>query len=367
MKVCMDVRKLFDSGIGTYIRGLLYGFSELQENPDWSFIARADDVSSDLLKSTGGSIHVSRAGEYTISELFSISRIANHTSSDLFHAPHYVVPFRLKPPLVVTIHDLIHLKFPEYFSLHKRAYARWMIGRAVKKASAVLTVSECTKKDLIENFGIEAEKIDVCYEGVNGKYYSAVSEESLIEFRSKYNLPSDYLLFVGNLKPHKNVFGLIDAWSSLPDSIRPALVIVGEKIDEYVLLKHKIRDLDREGEVRFIGSLSTDDLVLMYHSCSAYMQPSWYEGFGLPPIEAMASKIPVAVSNRGSLPEIAGDAALVFDPGNREQFIQTLETLLTDSEQRRILMERGLKRAGEFQWRKTAAKTFEVYRRVVGK
>lgn len=365
MRVCLDARKLWDSGIGTYIRGLLDGFSEIELCPDWDFITRRNGAAFDFLRSKRGKLYISDAGEYTIKELFNISRIANRAESDLVHIPHYVIPFNAQKPLIVTVHDLIHLKFPQYFSAYKRAYARWMIGRALKRADAILTVSKNTKNDLIANFRVSPEKISVCYVGVNRKFFLDPPVESVQKFKNDYELSNGVLLFVGNLKPHKNVSGLIDAWEELPDSVRPMLVIVGEKIGEYPSLLQKIRYIGREKEVRFLGSLSTDELISLYRCATAYVQPSWYEGFGSPPLEAMASGIPVAVSNRGSLPEIVEDAALIFDPDDRDQFTGTLEVLLTDESIRKSLSERGRDRAEGFQWKNTAKGTYEVYLQVM--
>ena len=305
------------------------------------------------------------AREYSISELFSISKIANRTSVDLFHAPHYVVPLNLKMPFVVTVHDLIHLKFPQYFPVHKRAYARWMLRRVCKEARGIITVSQRTKADLAKDFEIKKEKISVCHIGVSSSFFSPVFEEEISQFIGEYSLPKEYLLFIGNLKPHKNVSGLIEVWAKLPDSIRPALLIVGEGKKYGLSLKRQIQNLGRAKEVFFTGSLPEDAIRALYQCAIAYVQPSWYEGFGLPPLEAMASGIPVAVSNRGSLPEIATDAALVFDPGDSESFGFALEKILTDQEMRRSLMEKGLRRAQEFTWEKTALKTLQTYREII--
>ena len=362
MRVCLDARKLWDSGIGTYIRGLLDGFSQIAEKIEWDFIVKPDDASSSALKAELKECYASRAPNYSISELFSSSRIANRTSSQLYHAPHYVIPFAVELPLVVTVHDLIHLKFPRYFPEYKRAYARWMLNRVCKSARTILTVSERTREDLIEVLGFHPDIIHVCYVGVNRRYFEPVSEEQMRLFRQEYGLPADYLLYVGNLKAHKNVSGLIEAWAGLADSIRPALVIVGAKKDHYPFLMRQVHDLGREKEVFFTGSLPDEVMVSLYRCAKGYVQPSWYEGFGSPPLEAMASGIPVAVSNRGSLPEIAADGALIFDPGQHKEMKESIEKLLTDEQLRNDLLKKGLARAVTFSWEKTAKQTLEVYK-----
>ncbi len=367
MRICLDARKLWDSGVGTYIRGLLDGLHDINAEIEWDFIVRPGDENYARFSQLKNRLHTSKAREYSLSELFSISKIANRTSTDFFHAPHYVVPLNLKLPFVVTIHDLIHLRFPQYFSAHKRAYARWMFRRVCKDARRILTVSQCTKRDLISEFGTPEEKISVCYVGVSRSYSVPVYEEEISQFIGEYSLPKDYLLFIGNLKPHKNVSGLIEAWAKLPDSVRPVLLIVGEGKKYRLSLERRIQSLGRAKEVFFTGSLPEDSMRPLYRCATACVQPSWYEGFGSPPLEAMASGIPVAVSNRGSLPEIASDAALVFDPGDAESFRHALEKILTDQDLRRSLMEKGLRRAQEFTWERTALMTLQTYREIIQK
>ena len=362
MRVCLDARKLWDSGIGTYIRGILQGFCELQDEPQWDFIVRPQDAESELLTGKSSRCFPNKAGNYSLSELFRLSPTANAASAELYHAPHYVFPFNLKLPLVVTVHDIIHLKMKRYFSPYQRAYARYMLNRVGKCAKAVLTVSERTKHDLIEELGYNASQIIVSYLGVEEVFFQTLSAESLDDFQRKSGLPSEYILYVGNLKPHKNVSGLIEGWSHLPDSSRPPLVIVGDKCGAYKSLQQQVMAAGLEKEVFFSGGLPRDVMPALYKRASAYVQPSWYEGFGLPPLEAMAAGTPVVVSNRGSLPEIAQDAALIFNPADGEELTNVLEAVLTNSNLSRKLTEKGWKRVQEFSWKKTALKTLDAYR-----
>ncbi len=364
LRICLDARKLWDSGIGTYLRGLLTGFAEVGGNLAWDFIVKQNGELPPL--PARGNTFASKAKNYSLNELWAISKLANHTASDLFHAPHYVIPLGLKKPLVVTVHDLIHLKFPEYFPLAKRAYARWMLKRVGQEAQAVLTVSKCTKQDLIRGGLVPEQKIVVCYHGISVSLFQPPEPKPLQTFKALYHLPDQYLLFVGNLKPHKNVSGLIAAWDKLPNSCRPALVIVGERIDSYPILYNSVRRLQRQKEVLFLGGLNSDELLFAYHGAAGYVQPSWYEGFGFPPLEAMAAGIPAAVSNRGALPEIVGESALIFDPAQPEEFTASLARLLQDSALRQILSEKGKLRAQQFTWRRAAQTTLNVYQKVVG-
>ncbi len=365
MHVCLDIRKLRDSGIGTYIRGLLQGFGQIGADLQCDFITRPKEAPAADLGVKAIRTFPSRTKNYSLTELFAISALANRSQAQLFHTPHYIIPLGLRLPLVVTIHDLIHLKFPQYFSFPKRAYARWMLQRAVRQARIILTVSECTKADLVRELRAEAEHILVCYNGIDPRYFQPLPGEQLEQFRQNQRLPRDYLLYVGNLKAHKNVSGLLHAWAQLAESVRPPLVLVGARIDLYSSLQRQAEELDRGKEVFFTGELTGEELACAYRLARGCVQPSWYEGFGLPPLEAMASGVPVAVSNRGSLPEIVGDAALIFDPENPEEMTAALEKLVTDTTLRKGLAQKGPEQARRYTWEKAARQTLEAYYRAL--
>jgi glycosyltransferase involved in cell wall biosynthesis len=361
MRVCLDARKLWDSGIGTYIQGLFDGFTKIEHEVKWDFILSTAEH-KDEVELFARSIRYSKAKNYSISELFDISRLVNQTGSDLFHAPHYVLPLNVKPAAIVTVHDIIHLRFPDYFSPLQRSYARWMLNRVKNKAAMVLTVSETTKRDLITELGFSEEKIMVTYPGVGERFFNPVQKDTIAEFCLKSGLPQDYLLYVGNLKPHKNVNGLIDGWAKLNNSIRPPLVIVGsgERYLKYLL--KRAGKLGLSGEVFFPGRIANDDMTALYQGALGCVQPSWYEGFGSPPVEAMASGVPLAISNRGSLPEVTGDAAVVFNPAKVDEMISVLERLLTDTVLRTDLIQKGRQRAARYRWEKTAEGTLQAYK-----
>jgi len=365
MRVCLDARKLRDSGIGNYIRALLEGFEQIEAGSEWNLIVRSRDTQDAQKIWPKSKVSACNAPEYSLRELWQVASVANRLGADLFHAPHYVVPMGLRIPLVVTIHDLIHLKFPEYFSGIKRAYARWMLNRACRDARAILTISEQTKADLISMLGADERKIFVTYSGINQKYFEPVGEPGLEAFRLRRRLPQGFLLYVGNLKPHKNVIGLIKNWAGLPNSLRPPLAIVGAQIDQYAELQRLATNLGRTEEIIFAGSLPDEEMPALYQNARALILPSWYEGFGAPPLEAMASGIPVAVSNRGSLPEIAGGAALVFDPADDQHVVGSLERIVSDETLRQKLIVKGKQRASQFTWARCAEKTYQAYKQAL--
>jgi glycosyltransferase involved in cell wall biosynthesis len=365
VRVCLDARKLYDFGIGTYIQGLLEGAAGLEAAPQWNVIMKPDDKLPSSSNAFSTQIQYSGAKLYSISEIFQLARLGNRSSADLFHAPHWVIPVGLKLPLVVTVHDVLFLALPQYITSLQRAYARWMLRRVRRCAALIITVSQYSRQDLINHVGISPDKIVVTYNGVSIRYFHDIPEVQLRQFRLDYGLPQDYLLYVGNLKPHKNVSGLIEAWTRLPDSVRPPLVILAARTHQYPLLVRRAMELRREKEIFFLFDLPVAVMPHLYRSATAYVQPSWYEGFGFPPLESMACRRPTAVSNRTALPEITGGAALVFDPGNPEDMLAALQRLLTDSTLREDLSQQGPQRAREFDWAVIAARTLEVYRRVL--
>ncbi len=372
MRVCLDARKVWDSGLGNYIRGLLLSLDEMDPSIEWDLIVRSEQHSSygaqgvrGYLPHSQARIHLHSSRDYSLRELCALGSVINRTACDFFHAPHYVVPLGVEPPYVVTVHDLIHLRFPQYFSAAKRAYARWMLRRACGNARRVLTISQCTKRDLVEILGVAEENIQITYSGINRRYFTRLDRNDLEQFRRNYRLPAEYLLYVGNLKPHKNVAGLLRAWAQLPDSSRPPLVIVGAKVDTYAELRRQALKSGKDSEIFFPGVVAEEDMAALYQNAAAYVQPSYYEGFGAPPLEAMAAGIPTAVANRGSQPEIVGDAALVFDPDRMDEFVPTLISLLTDQKRRGELIACGVRRAAEFTWERFARETIQVYQQIL--
>ena len=314
MRVGIDCRKIADFGIGTYIRGLLHGLVEIGGEEYVAFGPR--DIASML--PAGVEQAVVDAPKYSVRELFTVGRGAK---IDLFHAPHYVVPF-VKVPFVVTIHDLIHLHHRNPLA---RAYARSMIGRAVRRSSAVITVSNAVRNDIASTFG-HAEKISVTPNGVDAVF---TPNGPKAEGR--------YFLFVGNEKPHKNVDRLIAAAKSIDVP------------------------LVRVGSSRFV---SNEELAALYRGAIALVMPSLEEGFGLPALEAMACGTAVITSNAPALVELTREAAIHVDAKSVAAISDAMTRVMRDENVRAAMIERGLARARDFSWRRCAEITREIYRRI---
>jgi len=284
----------------------------------------------------------------------------------LFHATDHLLPYFRRIKSVFTLHDLIFIFHPETHKPLNRWFLTLMMPRFLRAADAVIAVSECTKRDAIRFYGIPEEKITVIYEGVNPRFRPA-SPETIAAVRARYNLPEHFILYVGTIEPRKNLTALLEAFHYLLATHDLRLVIVGKKGWLYEGFFRRLRELGLEDRVIFTGYVPDEDLPAIYSAADLFVFPSLYEGFGLPVLEAMACGVPVICSNTSSLPEVAGDAALLVDPADVWALAGAMEQALTDEHLRSELMAKGLERARWFTWEKAAAKTLEVYRGVLGR
>jgi glycosyltransferase involved in cell wall biosynthesis len=264
-------------------------------------------------------------------------------------------------PSVVTVHDLAIYRHPEWFPGRQWLSTRVVVPRSLRRASALVCVSANTAADVAELFEVPPERLHVVPEGVDAAF-RPLPDEQLRESRARLELPDRFVLFVSTLEPRKNVKTLLDAWSRLPD--RPALVLAGGwgwRTDDL-----RARLERAPAGVHLLQSVAPGDLPVLYNLASCLAHPAWYEGFGLTPLEAMACGTPVVVSSRSSLPEVVGDAGVLVDPADVEGWTEALGGLLADPGRRDQLRERGLRRAAELTWERSAEQTWAVMRQLLG-
>jgi glycosyltransferase involved in cell wall biosynthesis len=282
----------------------------------------------------------------------------------LFHAPHYVLPPLVPCRAVVTIHDCIHLMFPQYLP-HRLAhgYARANLWAAAKRAERILTVSETSKADILRYCDVPADRIIVVHNAIDERFATPPGDEEVARVRERYRLDGPFALYVGNIKPHKNLERLIDAFDLVRRGgfERLELLIIGDQISKYPRLRRAVDQHKLHKHVRFLGFVADDTLAALYRLATVFVFPSLYEGFGLPPLEAMASGTPVVTSNRTSLPEVVGDAAVLVDPYSAASIAEGIQTVLSDAGLRQTLSARGLARAREFSWEASVRRIHEVY------
>ncbi|HEY7369216.1 MAG TPA: glycosyltransferase family 1 protein, partial [Thermoanaerobaculia bacterium] len=279
-----------------------------------------------------------------------------------------VLPPLARTRAVVTIHDIIHLLYPQF--LPNRAahlYARVMIRRALARADRIVTVSWNSKRDLVDYFGVAGSRIEVVYNGVADSFRTETTPEECRRVAQRYGLPSPYLLFLGGAKPHKNVQNVVRAFAEArrAGDLPHALVLAGPMPDNPARLEALLSALELSDHVRRPGIVPEEDLPGLYAGASVFLYPTLYEGFGLPVVEAMASGVPVLTSATSALQEIAGGFAYVVDPMDVDAIARGIRALALDENTRAHFAELGRKRALDFSWDKAAEKTLEVYAAVL--
>jgi glycosyltransferase involved in cell wall biosynthesis len=367
VRIGIDARKLHDFGIGTYIRNLLKQLARLDH--DTEFVVFCQPADRAALVSLGENFRTvgETAANYSLSEQVKIPLAVKRERLDLFHAPHYVLPPLVPCRSVVTIHDCIHLMFPQYLPNHFALwYARAAIALAARRADRVLTVSESSKRDILRYVDIAPDKIDVIYNAYDERFGVEPREEDIVRVRERYQLQDEFVLYAGNVKPHKNLERLIAAF----DIVRSGgfdhlkLVLIGDEISKYAALRRAVHQHQLHKYVRFLGYLPEETLAVMYRLAGVFVFPSLYEGFGLPPLEAMASGTPVVTSNVSSLPEVTGDASMLVDPLSPRSIADGIVAVLSDGDLRRSLRRKGLARARQFSWEHSIGRVREIYGQV---
>jgi glycosyltransferase involved in cell wall biosynthesis len=344
VRIGIDARKLHDYGIGTYIRNLLRELAAIDRQTEYVLFTRPQDVN--LAGTLGENFRAApdRSGGYSVGEQISIPLAVRRERLDLFHSPHYVLPALTPSKTVVTIHDCIHLVFPEYRQRPLRAaYARASLYAAARKSDRIFTVSEASKRDILKFINVPPDT------------------------RERYQLSHSYLLYVGNIKPHKNLERLIEAFHLVRQQGRfeLELLIIGDEISKLQALRRAVHKYDIHRYVRFLGYVPDRTLAVLYRLAAVFVFPSLYEGFGLPPLEAMASGTPVVTSNISSMPEVAGDAAVLVDPYSADAIAQGILSVLRSPHFREELRARGLKRVRDFSWARSVQRVREVYGEVL--
>jgi glycosyltransferase involved in cell wall biosynthesis len=366
--IAIDARKLRDFGIGTYVRNLVRELAVLDRDSQYLLFVRPDyDGSLDDLPENFRLL-TERSAVYSVRELVAMSWSLYRLKVDLYHATHYVLPGFVPCPTVVTIHDIIHLLFPDYLPNRlAHYYAHRMIRRSLVRGNAIIAVSQNTRDDLASYFQLGTKKIHVIYNGVEAAFRRLHSPDDLQAILDPLGLRAPYLLFVGNPKPHKNLDSTVQAYArarELADFDAP-LVCVGARAGTDFKLRQRAAQLGIEGDVVVLGHVAQEALPAIYQGASLFLYPTLYEGFGLPVIEAMASGTPVITSNNSALREVAGGYAHLVDPLDIEEIARAIAHCMTDEAHRENLCKLGLRRAETFHWSKTAEQTLALYRQVL--
>lgn len=356
--ITVDVRLLGQSGIGRYLSGLLPRVIERSAR-DFTLLGRREAMSAaGLEEGAGVEQREVLAPIYTATEQWRLWRSIPR-GTELYWAPHYNFPLAYRGRLVVTLHDVLHIARPEFVrGSHRRLYARAMFAALRRSADHLICDSHFTADEVMRLLDVDASRISVVHLGVDREYFR----------EPELNPPAErpFLLYVGNVKPHKNLGRLLEAFAELRDEIPHDLVIVGRREGLITGDQEAYRHAAALGSrVRFTGEVGEEALRVYLVRAEALVLPSLYEGFGLPALEAMASGCPVLVSRAASLPEVCGDAALYFDPGSTADLVHAIRRLLNEPGLREELRGLGAEQARRYTWDRCAEETTAVLERVL--
>lgn len=361
----IDARKLRDFGIGTYIRHLVRGLAEIDTENRYVLFCSAEGAAELEDLPTNFSPIIETSPVYSLREHVALSWKLLRGDIDLYHATHYVLPALVPGRIVVTIHDIIHLLYPQFLpSALALLYAQRMLRRSLNRGDRIIAASQNTKTDLMDYFGVDGRKIQVIYQGVDDVYRQRLTEEELDRRLTEAGLVRPYILFVGNPKPHKNLDTVIRAYARARElaTFPEPLVTVGARDGTDFKIRQRAEQLGIQNHLHLVGYLPDELLPAVYQGASLFLFPTLYEGFGLPVIEAMASGVAVITSNNSALKEVAEGYARLVSPLEEEQIAHAIAELMSTPEEREALAKLGQKRAEDFRWDRTAERTLEVYR-----
>ncbi len=368
MRIAIDARKLHDYGVGTYVRNLLRHLSRLDDTSEYLVIGDGGDGALGGELGPNFRLVTTRARAESTRNQLSVPRLLKHHGASLYHTPYAALPVISSCPTVVTIHDCVNLTFPQYAPNRlARLRQRMRMWSAAHRSSRILTVSESSKRDILRFFRVPEAKVSVIPNAIDERYGTPPTHEDVQRVRERFQLYGDFLLYAGNIRPHKNLDRLIEAFHQLRESPRfehLRLLIIGDEISKYPTLRRAVHRHKLHKHVRFFGFVPESTLAVLYRLATVFVFPSLYEGFGLPPLEAMASGTPVVTSNISALPEVVGDAALLIDPHDAAAIAQGLREALTDQDLRSRLVACGLARAKAFSWDASVRRIREVYAEV---
>ena len=362
MKLIIDCRMINSSGIGTYIKNLL---PFLENYFDLILLGNEKEIEKLNLSKVKDIIQLN-------SKIYSIKEqleLFNKTpKGDIFWSPHYNIPiFPIKvKKRVVTIHDVFHLAFYDTLNFKQKIYAKTMINLALKLSDIVFTVSNFSKSEITKHVKVREDKLKVVYNGVDQNIFKPIKDNDICKnIKNKYNLPDSFILYVGNVKPHKNLKNALLAFEKVSTKFCDfKFVIIGKK-EGFITGDNEIMRIIASSKVLnqnvvFTGYIEDKDLPFIYNVATIFVFPSLYEGFGLPPLEAMACGCPCVVSNAASLPEVCGDAAYYVNPYDVEDIARGIERVLTDENLRQSLIQKGFENVKRFSWENSAKKMIEI-------
>lgn len=389
MKIVIDARfyRSSTAGLGRYTRALIRELIKIDHENGYTIIITPDDekeFDEDVLslKSRTSNFHklVVQITHYTVAEQTKLLKILNQLRPDLVHFTNFNHPILYRGKFVITVHDLTVMLYPVgrmQKSIIRRLAFNKVMSHAVSASQKVIAISQATKKDLVKYLHADPKKIQVIYEGIDPDYQklqvtpASPSEAGRASYKlqvlKKYNIQKPYILFVSQWRPHKGLPELIKAFAILKEKYKVPhqLVITGKPNMDFPKLISAIENSPFASDIIKSGFVPEEDLPALFTGAQAFIFPSHYEGFGLPPLEAMASGVPVISSNASCMPEILGDAAVYFDPNKPADMAEKINSVLTSDDRRQTSVKKGLEQVKKYSWGKQARETLQIYKKVL--
>ena len=374
MKVAIDIRRMTEFGVGTYIRNVVRMLARLDRDSDYFLVGSPAKVAEcGALPPNFHAVPLDGRDD-TLRGNLDFRTIVRRLECDLVHIPHlFWMPRGLGCPYVLTVHDLLeHMYGSRDLSSLRRNLHFYLTRRVLQKAARVIAVSQFTKNEIEKLLAVPNARIEVVYNAIDERFlhgHATEADRELIAQRYLVNYP--FILYAGAIRPHKNVVRIIEAFSALKSELQKEqqypdlkLIIIGDDLSSHPRLRRTVVRGCVQNDVRFLGFVPIEVLRIFYDVAKVFVFPSLYEGFGLPPLEAMAHGTPVVTSNTSSLPEVAGNAALLVNPENVFEIRRGLQRALLDSALRERMKQRGYEQAQRFSWTSSVSRILEIYREV---
>ena len=382
LRIVIDVRRINDFGIGTYIRNLLHGLASLDRENSYVLVTlRRDEPELAGLPPNFTTAVYARTDTDWLNHVafyFFLKKL----TPDLIHVPLNVVPMLMPRPYVVTIHDMGSFLFHQRGPM-RRDFRLFLFRRGMLRAERVIAVSAATRRDIVNLLGIPAQRISLIFEAPDPRFLRESADGQLPgspasvtpqqqQILERYQVHYPFILYAGSVRPQKNIPRLVEAFAVLRGDLENhplykdlRLIIIGDEISRYPSVRRAVIKTRVEEVVRFLGFVPVETLRVFFEAASAFVFPSLYEGFGLPPLEAMASGTPVVTSNVSSLPEVVGEAAMLVNPENVFDIARGIREVLLDDDLRADLIRKGHRQARRFSWAQTARQVLDIYQEVV--
>jgi glycosyltransferase involved in cell wall biosynthesis len=372
MRIAIDIRKINEFGIGTYIWNLVRNLAAIDERNEYLLIGSNRNFHElGPLPPNYKQLYQPEEDSWWRHHI-TIPFAVQRQNVDLVHVPHHEAPFFSPSKLLVTIHDCVHLLFPQEDSSKFRNYRSYLkTKRVVESAKHVLAVSKSTKEDLMNIFELPESKISVVHNALDERFAFSHTADERKHVLERYQLKDPFVLYAGKIRPHKNLNRLIEAFAVLKSELiedekykNLKLIIIGDELSKHQYLRLTVIRSGAQQDVRFFGFVPYPILRVFYQSATLFAFPSLYEGFGLPPLEAMANRTPVLASNTSSLPEVLDDAAVLVNPENVFDIARGMKLLLFDEVLRQKLVQKGVDQVAKFSWKVAAQNVMETYQHV---